>query len=82
MHLLIGALAAAGFGAFLHENERPRSRQTNHLSAGIFTVAIAAIMADLTAAGTSGRPEIGLTTLVAVVAVVLFVCRSVDLRSR
>jgi MFS family permease len=43
------------------------------LSAGIFTVAIAAIMADLTALSTSGRLEIGLTTLVAVIAVVLFV---------
>ena len=43
------------------------------MSAGIFTVAIAAIMADLTALSTSGRLEIGLTTLVAVVAVVLFV---------
>ena len=53
---------------------RVRGRgRIDHLSAGIFTVAIAAIMADLTALSTSGRLEIGLTTLVAVVAVVLFV---------
>src|SRR4029077_13468698 len=36
-------------------------------------VAISAIMADLTALSTSGRLEIGLTTLVAVIAVALFV---------
>ncbi len=73
MNLPIGALAAAGFWAYLHEkNVRGRGR-IDHLSAGIFTVAIAAIMADLTALSTSGRLEIGLTTLVAVVAVVLFV---------
>jgi MFS family permease len=39
----------------------------------VFTIAIAAIMADLTAVSTSGRLEIGLSTLVAAVAVVLFV---------
>ena len=64
-------VAAAGFWAYLHEkNVRGRGR-IDHLSAGIFTVAIAAIMADLTALSTSGRLEIGLTTLVAVIAVVL-----------
>ena len=73
MNLPIGALAAAGFWAYLHE-KRVRGRgRIDHLSAGIFTVAIAAIMADLTALSTSGRLEIGLTTLVAVVAVALFV---------
>ena len=60
MNLPIGALAAAGFWAYLHEkNVRGRGR-IDHLSAGIFTVAIAAIMADLTALSTSGRLEIGL----------------------
>ena len=73
MNLPIGALAAAGFWAYLHE-KRVRGRgRIDHLSAGIFTVAIAAIMADLTALSTSGRLEIGLTTLVAVAAVALFV---------
>ncbi len=73
MNLPIGALAAAGFWAFLHEKTARGRGRIDHLSAGIFTVAIAAIMADLTALSTSGRLEIGLTTLVAVVAVVLFV---------
>jgi MFS family permease len=73
MNLPIGALAAAGFWAYLHEKGVRGRGRIDHLSAGIFTVAIAAIMADLTALSTSGRFEIGLTTLVAVVAVVLFV---------
>jgi MFS family permease len=73
MNLPIGALAAAGFWAFLHEKTARGRGRIDHLSAGIFTVAIAAIMADLTAISTSGRLEIGLTTLVALVAVVLFV---------
>jgi MFS family permease len=73
MNLPIGALAAAGFWAYLHE-KRVRGRgRIDHLSAAFFTVAIAAIMADLTALSTSGELEIGLTTLVALVAVVLFV---------
>jgi MFS family permease len=73
MNLPIGALAAAGFWAFLHEKTARGRGKIDHLSAGIFTVAIAAIMADLTALSTSGRLEIGLTTLVALVAVLLFV---------
>ena len=73
MNLPIGALAAAGFWAYLHEKTARGRGRIDHLSAGIFTVAIAAIMADLTALSTSGRLEIGLTTLVAAVAVVLFV---------
>jgi MFS family permease len=71
MNLPIGALAAAGFWAYLHE-ERARGRgRIDHLSAGVFTVAIAAIMADLTALSTSGRA--GPTTVAAAVAVALFV---------
>ncbi|HEV7479332.1 MAG TPA: MFS transporter [Roseiarcus sp.] len=73
MNLPIGVLAAAGFWAFLHEKSVRGRGRIDHLSAGIFTVAIAAIMADLTALSTSGRLEIGLITLVALVAVVLFV---------
>ncbi len=73
MNLPIGALAAAGFWAYLHEKSARGRGRIDHLSAGIFTVAIAAIMADLTALSTSGPIEIGLTTLVAAVAVVLFV---------
>src|SRR5258708_38780211 len=73
MNLPIGALAAAGFWAYLHEKGVRGRGRIDHLSAGIFTVAIAAIMADLTAFSTSGRFEIRLITLVAAVAVVLFV---------
>ena len=73
MNLPIGALAAAGFWAYLHEKRARGRGKIDHLSAAFFTVAIAAIMADLTALSTSGELEIGLTTLVAVVAVVLFV---------
>jgi MFS family permease len=73
MNLPIGALAAAGFWAYLHEKGVRGRGRIDHLSAGIFTFAIAAIMADLTALSTSGRFEIGLTTLIALVAVVLFV---------
>src|SRR5271155_931331 len=54
----IGALAAAGFWAFLHEKSVRGRGRINHLSAAVFTIAIAAIMADLTAFSTSGRFEI------------------------
>ena len=50
MNLPIGVLASAGFWAFLHEKSVRGRGKIDHLSAGIFTVAIAAIMADLTAA--------------------------------
>jgi MFS family permease len=73
MNLPIGALAAAGFWAYLNEKRARGRGRIDHLSAAFFTVAIAAIMADLTALSTSGELEIGLTTFVAVVAVVLFV---------
>src|ERR1700685_3869025 len=69
MNLPIGALAAAGFWAFLHEKTARGRGRIDHLSAGIFTVAIAAIMADLTAVSTSGEFEIGVITVGAVVAV-------------
>jgi MFS family permease len=73
MNLPIGALAAAGFWAYLHEERARGGGRIDHLSAAVFTIAIAAIMVDLTALSTSGRLEIGLTTLVAAVAVTLFV---------
>ncbi len=73
INLPIGVLATVGFCAYLHE-DRVRGRgRIDHVSAGLFTIAIAAIMADLTALSTSGELEIGATTLVALVAVVLFV---------
>jgi MFS family permease len=73
MNLPIGALAAGGFWAYLHEkNVRGRGR-IDHLSAGAFTIAIAAVMADLTALSTSDSVEISIITVIAVVAVALFV---------
>ena len=73
MNLPIGALASAGFWAYLHEKSRPGRGRIDHLSAAIFTVAIAAIMADLTAFSTSGGSKSGLITLIAAVAIALFV---------
>jgi EmrB/QacA subfamily drug resistance transporter len=73
INLPLGAAAVAGFWVYFHESRARGRGKIDHLGAAIFTVAIAAIMADLTAVSTSGRFEIGLTTLVAVVAVVLFV---------
>ena len=73
MNLPIGALAAGGFWAYLHEKGVRGRGRIDHLSAGAFTIAIAAIMADLTALSTSDGVEISIITAVAVVAVALFV---------
>jgi MFS family permease len=73
MNLPIGMFASAGFWAFLHEKKSDARGQIDHLSAGVFTVAIAAVMADLTAFSTAGRTEISVITVIAVVAVGLFV---------
>jgi MFS family permease len=73
MNLPIGTLAAGGFWAYLHEKAARGRGQIDHLSAGLFTIAIAAIMADLTALSASDGAEIALITAVAVVAVALFV---------
>ncbi len=73
MNLPIGALAAGGFWAYLHEKSVRGRGRIDHLSAGAFTIAIAAIMADLTALSTSDSVEISVITAAAVVAVALFV---------
>src|SRR5271165_502429 len=73
MNLPIGALAAGGFWAYLHEKSVRGRGRIDHLSAGAFTIAIAAIMADLTALSTSDGAEISIITAAAVVAVALFV---------
>ena len=72
MNLPIGALAAGGFWAYLHEKGVRGRGRIDHLSAGAFTIAIAAIMADLTALSTSDGVEISIITAVAIVAVALF----------
>ncbi|HEY1942951.1 MAG TPA: MDR family MFS transporter [Roseiarcus sp.] len=73
LNVPIGLLAAAGFWIFLHENIKHERRKIDHLSAGIFTIAIAAIMADMTALSTSNWTEIAVITALAVVATGLFV---------
>jgi MFS family permease len=73
MNLPIGLAASAGFLAFLHEKRSEARGRIDHLSAGVFTLAIAAVMADLTAFSTGNAPEISIITLIAVVALALFV---------
>jgi MFS family permease len=73
MNLPIGALAAAGFWACLHEKDVRGRGRIDHVSAAVFTIAIAAIMAALTALSTGDWIGVALIAAVAVVAVVLFV---------
>ena len=73
MNLPVGLLASAGFWFCLHEKRSEARGRIDHVSAGVFTIAIAAVMADLTALATAGRGEIALITLVAIAAVVAFV---------
>ena len=82
MNLPIGLLASAGFWFYLHEKKSEARGTIDHLSAGVFTIAIAAIMADLTALSTASRMEISIITAIAVAAVVAFVSRSAVRPSR
>ena len=72
MNLPIGLLAAGGFWACLHENIAEKPGKIDHLSAGVFTIAIAAVMADLTAVSTSSGTVVALITLAAVASLTLF----------
>ncbi len=62
MNIPIGLAAAAGFIAFLHEKPRHARPSLDIAGAGLFTVAIAALMMALTDFGTAdnGRALIGL----------------------
>jgi MFS family permease len=73
INLPIGLLASAGFWFYLHEKKSDARGRIDHLSAGVFTVAIAAIMADLTALSTASRTEIAVITAIAAAAVAAFV---------
>ena len=73
MNLPIGILASTGFLLYLHEKTTMARGRIDHLSAGVFTIAIAAVMADLTAVSTAGRTEISIISVIAVVAVAAFV---------
>jgi len=73
VNLPIGALAGFLFIRFLHENVGPKEGHIDHLSAGVFAIAIAAVMADLTAMSSASGREIAALTLIAAVAIALFV---------
>jgi EmrB/QacA subfamily drug resistance transporter len=69
----IGLAAAAGFYLFLRETVSTQERSVDVLGAGLFTVAIAALMVALTEAGASGSREALLALAVCLAAGVLFV---------
>jgi MFS family permease len=75
LNIPIGILAAAGFWKYLHEDLVKERRTVNHLSAGLFAIAIAAIMLDLTLISTSGGTETAFMTALAVLASALFVAQ-------
>ena len=74
----IGLAAAAGFFLFLRETVPTQARSVDVAGAGLFTVAVAALMVALTEAGADDGPASrSIAALVCVVAGVLFVaCRS------
>ncbi len=73
MNLPIGVAASAGFWFYLHEKRSEARGTIDHLSAGVFTIAIAAIMALMTAFSTAGWTEIAVIGVIAVAAVAGFV---------
>ncbi len=73
MNLPIGVAASAGFWFTLHEKTSQARGTIDHLSAGVFTIAIAAIMAFMTAFSTADWAEIALIGAIAVAAVAGFV---------
>src|SRR5579871_3572155 len=72
MNLPVGLLAAAGFWAYLHEKRADKPGRIDHVTAAVFTVAIAAVMADLTAFSSANGTETSIISLIAVAAVVGF----------
>jgi MFS family permease len=73
MNLPIGVAASAGFWFYLHEKKSEARGTIDHLSAGVFTIAIAAIMALMTAFSTAGWTEIAIIGAIAVAAIAGFV---------
>ncbi len=73
MNVPIGVAASAGFWFYLHEKTSEKRGTINHVSAGVFTIAIAAVMAAMTAFSTAGWTEIAIISAIAVVAVAAFV---------
>jgi MFS family permease len=73
MNLPIGAAAAVGFWFFLHERPSTARGRIDHVSAGVFVIAIAAVMATMTAFSTASRTETAILAAVAVAAIAGFV---------
>jgi len=73
VNLPLGAVAAFLFWRHLHEKVALKGGRIDHLSAAIFALAIAAIMADLTALSTATAREIAALTFIAIVATALFI---------
>ena len=68
----IGLAAAAGFFLFLRETVPPQERSVDVMGAGLFTIAIAALMVALTEAGADGGRTALVAAVVCVVAAALF----------
>ncbi len=75
LNLPIGVGAAAAFAAYLHEQPSRERRRIDHLSAGLFTLAIAAVMLDLTSLASANAREIAALTLIALIALGLFIAQ-------
>ena len=73
VNLPLGAVAALLFVRYLHEDVEHKEGRIDHLSAGVFAIAIAAVMADLTAMSSASGREIAALTIIAVVAIAVFV---------
>jgi Na+/melibiose symporter-like transporter len=73
VNLPLGAIAAFLFWRFLHENVAHIGGRVDHLGAALFALAIAAVMADVTALSTQTAREISALSLIALIAVALFV---------
>ena len=73
INLPLGVVAAGMFVRYLHEKVERRNGRIDHLSAGVFALAIAAIMADLTAISSASAKEITVMTVIAIAATVGFV---------
>lgn len=75
INIPIGLIAAVGFWAYLHENIVHERRSIDYFGAVLFTIAIAAMMADLTAMSTAGWAAIGALTALFVASAAAFVAQ-------
>ena len=75
INLPVGVLAAAGFWFFLHEKAGAARGRIDHVSAAAFALAIAAVMADLTAVSAGQTKEIVVLTVAAAICLAGFVAQ-------